>query len=96
MHDEGPGIPLHRPAALFDKFYRANATPNATGTGIGLAIAKGLVEAHGGDISVESSPERWNDLPLHVAARHGGGAISNREPGDARSGGVSGPVSGCS
>ena len=55
VHDEGPGIPLHQQGHLFEKFYRARSDTNATGTGIGLTIAKGLVEAHGGAIRVESA-----------------------------------------
>jgi two-component system sensor histidine kinase KdpD len=55
VHDAGPGIPLNQQERIFEKFYRAPGTM-APGTGIGLAISKGLVEAHGGSISVESGP----------------------------------------
>jgi two-component system sensor histidine kinase KdpD len=58
VHDDGPGIPPETQRRLFDKFYRAYAASHVPGTGIGLAIARGLVEAHGGGISVASSPER--------------------------------------
>lgn len=53
VHDAGPGIPHHQQRRVFEKFYRTPGTMIA-GTGIGLAISKGLVEAHGGAISVES------------------------------------------
>jgi two-component system, OmpR family, sensor histidine kinase KdpD len=56
VHDDGPGIPREHQLRLFDKFYRANAATAAPGAGIGLAISKGLVEAHGGSIWVESEP----------------------------------------
>jgi two-component system, OmpR family, sensor histidine kinase KdpD len=56
VRDDGPGIdPDHLPR-LFEPFYRAPHQQQATGTGIGLAISKGLVEAHGGQIRVESQP----------------------------------------
>ena len=53
--DRGPGIPPSRLPRLFEKFYRAGQEGKTPGTGIGLAIAKGIVEAHGGRISVESA-----------------------------------------
>ena len=56
VHDEGRGIPPEYQLRLFETFYRANASSAAPGSGIGLAISKGLVEAHGGTISVESEP----------------------------------------
>ena len=63
--DRGPGIPQADKERVFDKFYRVlgtqrNAT-GITGSGLGLAVSKGLVEAHGGHIWVED--------------REGGGSI---------------------
>lgn len=57
--DQGPGIPLEERSQVFEKFYRS--APNrqqAPGTGMGLAIAREVARAHGGDVSVESSDGR--------------------------------------
>lgn len=54
IRDSGPGIPAGARSQLFDKFYRVDPAGKVRGTGIGLAICKGLVEAHGGTIRVES------------------------------------------
>jgi K+-sensing histidine kinase KdpD len=59
VEDEGPGIPVDLRARVFDKFFRATRdgdvrTRQPTGTGMGLAIAKGIVEAHEGRIWIES------------------------------------------
>jgi len=56
--DEGPGIaPEHLPH-IFDRFYRSDEARSreAGGAGLGLAICKRIVEAHGGQIEVESAP----------------------------------------
>jgi K+-sensing histidine kinase KdpD len=52
--DDGPGIPPAHLEHLFDKFWQARQT-DYRGVGLGLAIAKGLVEAHGGKLWVEST-----------------------------------------
>lgn len=52
--DEGAGIPERRQAELFDKFTRFEAPGSPSGTGLGLYICKGLVEAHGGRIGLTS------------------------------------------
>ncbi|MCI0672484.1 MAG: ATP-binding protein [Myxococcaceae bacterium] len=55
VSDSGPGIPEEQREHVFDRFWQAKETAHA-GAGLGLAIAKGLVEAHGGRIWVESTP----------------------------------------
>ena len=52
--DEGRGIPADRLPHLFRKFYRTEAEDHGGDTGLGLAICKGIVEAHGGRIWAES------------------------------------------
>jgi len=53
--DTGPGIPPYELDKIFEKFYRGESAPvEARGAGLGLAIAKNLVELHGGTIRVES------------------------------------------
>jgi two-component system sensor histidine kinase KdpD len=52
--DHGIGIPPSSLPHIFDTFYRAPSGHGIAGSGVGLAICKGLVEAHGGTISAES------------------------------------------
>lgn len=58
VHDEGQGIPADELGKLFVPFSRTSVRPTGgeSTTGLGLAIAKGIVEAHGGRIWVESEP----------------------------------------
>ncbi len=58
--DSGPAIPEAERDRIFDKFYRLRATKHIKGTGLGLSICKGIIEAHGGSIWVDSSPEHGN------------------------------------
>ena len=57
VEDQGPGIPVELRERVFDKFFRAmrDGDKSKSGTGMGLAIAKGIVEAHGGHISIADS-----------------------------------------
>jgi signal transduction histidine kinase len=50
--DTGPGIAAENLRRVFDRFWRE--TPGTKGTGLGMFIAKGIVDAHGGSIWVES------------------------------------------
>jgi two-component system sensor histidine kinase KdpD len=50
VDDDGPGFPPGDPERLFDKFQRGADEPATVGVGLGLAICRAIVEAHGGEI----------------------------------------------
>lgn len=54
--DRGIGIPPSDLDRVFDKFYRVERPESVSGTGMGLSICKGIVEAHGGHIRAENRP----------------------------------------
>jgi two-component system sensor histidine kinase KdpD len=54
--DRGPGIPADQRERMFLPFQRLGDQSNGTGTGLGLAVARGFVEAMGGEITVEDTP----------------------------------------
>jgi len=54
--DEGPGIPAAYREQVFDRFFRVPEHQDRTGTGLGLYIARQIVESHGGIIEVATSP----------------------------------------
>jgi signal transduction histidine kinase len=72
VSDTGPGIAPQFLPRLFERFSRADQTGRIPGTGIGLTISKGLVEAHGGQIWAESREGQGTTiaftLPLEDAA----------------------------
>lgn len=55
VRDQGPGIPPELLPHVFDRFYQATHERRA-GAGLGLAIARGIVRAHGSDLEVASQP----------------------------------------
>lgn len=69
--DTGEGIPPAHLAHVFDRFYRVDSTRSREtgGSGLGLAIAQAIVEAHGGEISVESKGQgRGSQFTIHLPA----------------------------
>ena len=54
--DRGPGLPAGEERRIFEKFHRAETAPSQRGAGLGLAICRGIVHAHGGRIWAENRP----------------------------------------
>jgi signal transduction histidine kinase len=72
VSDTGCGIPEEHREKVFQKFYRIDAvTGSSNGAGLGLSIAKGLIELHGGSLEVESELGKGSrfsfTLPYHCA-----------------------------
>jgi signal transduction histidine kinase len=65
VRDTGTGIAPEAVAGIFDRFSRSTDSP---GAGLGLAIAKGLVEAHGGTIRAESAPGQGTRIVFTLPA----------------------------
>jgi len=68
--DEGPGIPISEASRVFDRFYRLDGgrTREQGGAGLGLAIAKWSVEAHGGEILLDSEPGKGSAFTIRLPA----------------------------
>lgn len=79
VHDDGPGIPIEAQARIFERFYRADKARvrEQGGTGLGLAIVKNVVQAHGGDVRVESTPETGTKFFIRLPAA---GSADDRSP----------------
>jgi two-component system sensor histidine kinase KdpD len=68
--DQGPGIEEEEIEHIFDKFYRGkNVRYRVPGTGMGLSIAKMIVEAHGGTIRVVNCAERGFRFHLKLSSK---------------------------
>ena len=68
VRDFGAGIPAETLEHIFDRFYRGEATSTLPGFGLGLAIAKSLVEGMGGTIKMESEVGQGSILTLKFSA----------------------------
>jgi signal transduction histidine kinase len=71
--DQGIGIPPEEHERIFERFYQVDGgvTRRYGGTGLGLALVKEIVEAHGGTIGVESEPEAGSTFTVHLPLEHG-------------------------
>jgi two-component system sensor histidine kinase KdpD len=67
--DYGPGIAKSQQSKIFDKFYRGNSETDQSGVGLGLALCKAIVEAHGGIIRADNRIGKGAkfviEMPLH-------------------------------
>jgi two-component system, OmpR family, phosphate regulon sensor histidine kinase PhoR len=70
VRDRGPGIPADEQPRIFERFYRARTARdrNVRGSGIGLALVKHIVEAHGGRLSVQSAPGQGATFTVSLPA----------------------------
>ncbi|HEY0541846.1 MAG TPA: ATP-binding protein [Actinoallomurus sp.] len=67
VRDEGEGIPPEAVPRVFRQFWRGHGQPRG-GTGLGLYIVKGLVEAHGGSITVRRAPSGGAEFRFSLPA----------------------------
>jgi signal transduction histidine kinase len=68
--DRGPGIPAEEQQRIFDPFFRGSRAvmDQIHGTGLGLNLVKGIVEAHGGTVRVLSEPMKGTEFILRIPA----------------------------
>jgi K+-sensing histidine kinase KdpD len=68
--DDGPGLPAGREEEIFESFARGDDAPSPKqGAGLGLAIVRAIVEAHGGSIHAERGPREGHARHLHAPAQ---------------------------
>ncbi len=84
VEDNGPGIPEDKLKTIFSTFWQAPATANS-GAGIGLAIVKTIVEAHGGTVKAESRLGAGSTFTFSLPRRRPVGAQINRSSPTVRS-----------
>jgi signal transduction histidine kinase len=68
IRNSGPGIPAHLLARLFERF---STGPNSHGLGLGLYLARGIAEAHGGTLTAHSSDELGTCFMLALPLANG-------------------------
>ena len=64
--DEGPGLTAEEASFVFDKYRRTRSTGKREGLGLGLYISRKIVEAHGGQIGVDSVPNKGSTFYLQI------------------------------
>lgn len=69
VSDTGRGIPAKDLPHIFERFYRADASRSAGHAGLGLAIAKAMIEAHGGTIEVSSQENAGTTFTVRLPAK---------------------------
>jgi signal transduction histidine kinase len=74
--DHGIGIPLERQAEIFERFARAVSARQYGGLGLGLYIARRVVDAHGGTLRVASQPGQGSTFVMELPCRPPAGEVS--------------------
>ena len=71
VEDSGPGLPQGREEAVFESFSRGEQEPARKGAGLGLAISRAIIEAHGGTIRAERCEEKGARFVFTLPLRRG-------------------------
>jgi len=74
--DTGTGIPPDVVSRIFEPFF----TTRASGTGLGLAVVKRIVESHGGEVEVQSQPDRGATFTVRLRFAPDGGPEAGVAP----------------
>ena len=69
--DTGPGIPAEQMRHVFERFYKADPSAAKAGAGLGLAIARQIVRAHGGDINIKSNLGQGTEFMVRLPTKIG-------------------------
>jgi signal transduction histidine kinase len=68
FEDNGPGLAAEQLPYIFDAFHQSKS--DNAGHGLGLAVVKAIVQAHGGRVSVKSSPEQGSVFTVRIPRTH--------------------------
>jgi signal transduction histidine kinase len=68
VQDHGIGIPASEQEKIFEKFYRCGdpLVHNIKGSGLGLSLVRHIVRAHGGEVQVESAPDKGSKFTIEL------------------------------
>jgi signal transduction histidine kinase len=84
--DHGPGIPPEHRTAVFERFRQLERTPRRGGVGLGLAISRKIVEAHGGTIWVEDGPTGGSAFVVALPLAQGSGTGASPKSAESEEG----------
>ena len=77
VRDHGAGVPAGSEKRMFEKFVRASSAP---GAGLGLAVVRAIVEAHGGTITISTPPGGGAQFRIELPAEHAGTVRPSGDP----------------
>ncbi len=86
VKDTGIGVPMEKQEAIFERFTQANTDTERLygGTGLGLNIAKGIVDMHGGSLKMESTPSKGTSFHFILTFNRYEGEVIEQEISDSK------------